>query len=200
MCSRVGIPAVQGQEDVNTLPRIRLRSAAGIFCGAVTVSALVGVAWGVLAPPEQLLVVAPDRGVALTGESVHRFDAIGMFACAGLVVGILTAVAAWALRRSRGPVTFGAVLAGSAAGACVMALAGLGLAALRFPHPDTTATGTVVAVAPGIGTLLVLVFQPLVASVVTLVLAALNPYDDLGVSDHPIELDEPEVRDPAITS
>lgn len=156
----------------------------------------MGVLWGILAPPERLLVVAPDRGVALTGESLHRFDAIGMFVCAGLVVGILTAVAAWTLRRSRGPVTFGAVLAGSAVGAGVMALAGLGVAALRFPHPAATATGTIVAVAPGIGTLLALIFQPLAASVVTLVLAALNPYDDLGVSDHPTELAEPEKGDP----
>lgn len=162
----------------------------------MAVSVLAGVVWGMLAPPEKLLVVAPDRGVSLTGESLHRFDAIGMFVCAGLVVGILTAVAAWTLRRSRGPVALGAVLAGSAVGAGVMALAGLGVAALRYPHPGANTTGTIVAVAPGVGTLLVLIFQPLVAVVVTLVLAALNPYDDLGVGDRPIELDEPETGDP----
>ncbi|MDT2010044.1 DUF2567 domain-containing protein [Rhodococcus opacus] len=185
---------------MTTLPRIRLRSAAGIFCGTVVASALVGVLWGVLAPAEHLLVVAPGRGVSLTGESVHRFDAIGMFACAGLVVGILTAVAAWTARKGRGPVALGAVLGGSVVGACVMALGGIGVAALRFPDPDISTAGTVVAVAPGIGTLLVLIFQPLVACVVTLVLAALNPYDDLGVSDHPAVLEEPEERDATLTS
>lgn len=163
-------------------------------------SALVGVLWGVLAPAERLLVVAPDRAVTLTGESVHRFDAIGMFACAGLVVGVLTAVAAWTARRSRGPVALGAVLGGSVVGACAMALGGIGVAALRFPHPDTSAPGVVVSVAPGIGTPLVLIFQPLIACVLTLVLAALNPYDDLGVGDHPVDLDEPDERDATLTS
>ena len=163
-------------------------------------SALAGVLWGLLAPPEHLLVLAPDRGVSLTGESVHRFDAIGMFACAGLVVGILTAVAAWTARRSRGPVALGAVLGGSVVGACVMALGGIGVAALRFPDADTSTAGAVVAIAPGIGTPLVLIFQPLVACVVTLVLAALNPYDDLGVGDASVELDEPQERDTTVTS
>ncbi|MCQ4119101.1 DUF2567 domain-containing protein [Rhodococcus tibetensis] len=193
---------------MTTLPRIRLRSAAGIVCGTLVASALVGAMWGVLAPAEHLLVVAPDRGVSLTGESVHRFDAIGMFACAGLVVGIVAAVAAWAARRSRGPVALAAVVAGNAVGAGVMALGGLGVAALRFPDADVSTPGTIVAVGPGIGTLLVLLFQPLAACVVTLVLAALNPYDDLGVSDPPVELDEdppveldePEERDATLTS
>jgi hypothetical protein len=185
---------------VTNFPRIRLRSAAGIVCGTVVASALVGAIWGVLAPAEHLLVVAPDRGVTLTGESVHRFDAIGMFACAGLVVGILAAVAAWTARRSRGPVAVTAVLAGNIVGAGVMALAGLGVAALRFPGDDVSTPGTIVATAPGIGTLLVLVFQPLAACVVTLVLAALNPFDDLGISDSPVELDEWDERDATLTS
>jgi len=70
-------------------------------------------------------------------------------------------------------------------GAGLMALVGSGVTKLRFPAADNPAVGEIVARAPNIGTLLVLLFQPLAACVVTLVLAVLNPYDDLGVGDHP---------------
>lgn len=163
----------------------------------VVASALVGVVWGLLAPAEHLLVVSAGRGVSLTGESVHRFDAAAMFACAGLVTGILAAAAAWTERRSRGPAALGALVAGAVVGAGAMALVGMGVAALRFPDPDTSESGLVVAMAPGIGTVLVLIFQPLAACVVTLVLAALNPYDDLGVTDHAEHIDNIDHADDA---
>lgn len=148
------------------------------------VSVLVGIAWGFLAPPEHLLVVSEGRGVALTGESLHQFDASAVFIWLALIVGVLSAVAAWLARLSRGPYALGGLIIGSVVGAGLMALIGSGVAKLRFPVLDDSAVGDIVARAPNIGTLLVLLFQPLAACVVTLVLAVLNPYDDLGVGDH----------------
>lgn len=165
------------------MQRSSLRTAAGILGGTLTASAVGGIAWGILAPTEHLLVVSADRGVALTSESRHQFDAVGLLACASLIVGILVGSAAWSDRRSRGPLMVGALLIATVTGSGVMAIAGLGVASLRFPAADTSTVGEIVAIAPGIGTPLVLVFQPLAACMVMLALAALNPYDDLGVAD-----------------
>lgn len=169
----------------------QLGAALAAACAVVVASAAVGLAWGFLAPAQHDLILSSGRAVPLTGESLHRFDAMAMLACAGLVVGVVSAVAVWAFRRSRGPLTFAGVLIGSAAGAAVMAGVGIWVAGLHYPPPTSVQSGDVFAVAPGIGSFLVLVFQPLAACVVTGVLAAFNPYDDLGVTDH--EDDEPEV-------
>ncbi len=169
---------------VTSSRRTRLRTATVIAAATAGCSVLLGVVWAFLAPAEHLLVVSEDRGVALTGESLHQFDASAVFIWIALIAGILSAVAAWLARRSRGPYTLGGLIAGSAVGTVLMALAGSGVAKLRFPMVDDPAVGDIVARAPGIGTVLVLLFQPLTACVVTLVLAVLNPYDDLGVGDH----------------
>ncbi|ERB52358.1 hypothetical protein N806_14390 [Rhodococcus sp. P27] len=73
---------------------------------------------------------------------------------------------------------------------------GFGRDKSAFPHRRQSGGREIIARAPNIGTLLVLLFQPLAACVVTLVLAVLNPYDDLGVGDHP-ESGDPESGDPA---
>lgn len=148
-------------------------------------SALIGIVWGLLAPAEHDLVLSSGRLLPLTGESLHRFDAAALLACAGLVVGIVSAAAVWIVRAARGPLAVAGVLIGSVVGSAMMAVAGTGVAGLRFPEPVNVRVGDVVAVAPGIGSWLVLIFQPLAACVTTLVLAALNPYDDLGVSKSP---------------
>lgn len=168
----------------------RLRTAFKIAAGTAAVSALVGAVWAFLAPPERLLVVSEGRGAPLTGESLHQFDAVAIFLWLALIVGILSAVLAWLARSSRGLYAFVGLFVGSVVGAGLMALAGAGVARLRFPAFDNPAVGEIVARAPAIGTLLVLLFQPLAACAVTLVLAVLNPYDDLGVGDQP-------ERDPA---
>lgn len=169
-------------EDVKALRGTKLGASIVAACSIVVVSGVIGVVWGLLAPAEHDLVLSPEQTVPLTGESLHRFDATAMFACAGLIVGIVSAAGVWAFRRSRGPLTFGGVVVGSAAGAALMAAVGMGVAALRFPEPSAAQPGEVIALAPGVGTVVVLVFQPLAACLVTLTLAALNPYDDLGVS------------------
>lgn len=151
------------------------------------VTALLGVPagaiWALLAPAVHLLVVAEDRGIVLTTESLHRFDALAIFVGVTLVVGVLSAVALWAMRRLRGPAAAAALSLGSVLGAGVAALVGMGLARLRFPAPEGAAVDSVVASAPGLSTPLVLIVQPFAAALVYLLLVALSPDDDLGVDE-----------------
>ncbi|WP_430335634.1 DUF2567 domain-containing protein [Rhodococcus sp. ACT016] len=152
-----------------------------------------GAVWAFLAPAERLLVVAEDRGVVLTAESLHRFDAVAIFVGIGLVLGVLSAVVVWGMRRSRGPGAVAALMAGSALGAGVAALVGMGVARLRFPAPDNPAVGTIISEAPGLSTPMVLVVQPFAAALVYLLLVSLSPHDDLGVGDEESEPGEAPV-------
>lgn len=150
---------------------------------SVVLSALCGILWGFLAPAQQLLVVAQDRGAALTGESLHRFDALALFAFASFGLGVIVPIACWLWKSERGPRLFVAVLVGALAGSLAAFLVGNGIAALRFPKADDPAIGSIVSVAPAIDTPLVLIVQALTASLVVLLLAAMNPNDNLQYPD-----------------
>ncbi|MFE3444878.1 DUF2567 domain-containing protein [Nocardia sp. NPDC059180] len=155
--------------------------AAGVIAAAVIVANLIGaVVWGLLAPTEQLLVVQPGRGAALTGESAHQFDAVAMFVCAGAVIGVLSAVGAWRWRRMRGPIPYAGLLFGSIAGGWLMALLGEYIADWNNPRPADPPVGQIVALPTEVGTWLAMVPQPLIASLVVLFLAALSTSEDLG--------------------
>ncbi|MCP2280655.1 DUF2567 domain-containing protein [Nocardia amikacinitolerans] len=161
---------------------VRTEAGAALLVSAAVVvcSVLVGVLWGFLAPTEQLLVTEPGRGAPLTGESTHQFDAVALFVCAGGVTGLLTAVAAWRLRTVRGPLLQLGLVSGSLLGAYSMALVGETVAELLHPRPDDPPVGQIIELPTQVGTALALVVQPLVASLVLLFLAALNPSEDLG--------------------
>ncbi|TLF81109.1 DUF2567 domain-containing protein [Nocardia cyriacigeorgica] len=155
--------------------------AAGVIAAAVIVANLLGaLVWALLAPAEQLLVVQPGRGAALTGESAHRFDAVAIFVCVGAVIGVCSAVGAWRWRRMRGPIAFAGLLFGSLAGGWLMALLGQYLADANHPRPTDPPVGQIVTLPPEVGTWLALVPQPLIASLVVLFLAALSSSEDLG--------------------
>lgn len=140
-----------------------------------------GAVWAFLAPAVRMLVVTEDRGVVLTTESLHRFDAVAIFVGIGLVLGVLSAVVVWGMRRSRGPGAVAALVLGSTLGAGVAALVGMGIARLRFPAVDSPTVGSIIAAAPGLSTPMVLIVQPLAAALVYLLLVSLSPHDDLGV-------------------
>ncbi|RVW00412.1 DUF2567 domain-containing protein [Rhodococcus spongiicola] len=161
-------------------PRLLL-SPARLVSSLVLLGAVSGIVWAFLAPAERLLVVAEDQGVVLTTESLHRFDAVAIFVGIGLVLGVLSAVAVWGIRKSRGPVAVAALVVGSGLGSGVAALAGMGVARLRFPREDNPSVGSIVAMAPGLSTPMVMVVQPLAAALVYLLLVSLSPHDDLGV-------------------
>lgn len=176
---------------VTTMQRRRM---AGLpIAVSVLVGALSGLVWSVLAPPEQVVVVAPGVGAALTGESLHRFDALALFACGAFVAGIVLPVAFWAWTRARGPMLYLGLLVGAALGSAAMLTIGIWIAGLIHPRPEDSAVGSVVSVAPGIGSLLVLVVQPLITSLVVVLLAAMNPHDNLRYTpDEDVPCDELE--------
>lgn len=166
--------------------RRELRAAALIAVGVVLLSVLGGVVWAFVAPAEQYLVVkaragaVPAKGSALTGESVHQFDALAIFVCIGAVLGVLTAIGVWRWRRTRGPLLYIGLLIGSGAGAYVMAKVGEQIMRWQHPMPYDPAVGHIVRLPVDVGSWLALIVQPLLASLIVLFLAALSPAEDLG--------------------
>ncbi|MGY4102194.1 DUF2567 domain-containing protein [Nocardia sp. R16R-3T] len=166
--------------------RREVRAAGLIAVAVVLLSALGGVVWAFIAPTEQYLVVkaradgVPAKGAALTGESVHRFDALAIFVCIGAVLGVLTAIGVWRWRRARGPLPQLGLLIGSGAGAYVMAKVGEQIMRWQHPMPYDPAVGQIVRLPVEVGSWLVLIVQPLLASLIVLFLAALSPTEDLG--------------------
>nr|WP_296773288.1 DUF2567 domain-containing protein [Rhodococcus sp. (in: high G+C Gram-positive bacteria)] len=142
----------------------------GVICGLV---------WALLAPAEHFVVVEPGVGSALTGESLHRFDSLALLVCGALVGGIVVPVAVWAWVRFRGPVLYLGLLVGAALGSAAMLGVGILVAGFIHSRPDDPPPGSVVALAPGMETPLILLVQPLVASLVVLLLVAMNPHDNL---------------------
>jgi hypothetical protein len=185
--------------------RSDLRVAAWLTGAVVLVGVVAGVAWGLLAPTEKVLVVDANHGAALTGESAHRFDAMAVFVALAAAAGLLSAVGAWRLaRRSRGPLLEGAVLLGSVVGAGAMVFVGEHVARLLHPRPDHPVLRTIVDVAPTVdgaaGRLAtvpilhagpILVVQPLIASLAVLILAALSTSEDLHTGRRPVAPGEP---------
>lgn len=171
---------------MTTPRRTGTRATLQIAAASILVGCLAGIVWAFLAPAVRMLVVDEDRGVVLTGESLHRFDAVAIVVGIGLVLGVLSAVVVWGMRRFRGPGAVAALLLGSALCAGATAVVGVSVARVRVPDVDSPAVGTIVAVAPGLSTPMVLVAQPLAAALVYLLLVALSPHDDLGVGDGPV--------------
>ncbi|WP_067668823.1 DUF2567 domain-containing protein [Nocardia miyunensis] len=188
----------QGVAEPSVSRRREVRAALTVVLVVLLVSALGGVAWAALAPTERVVVVQPDRGAALTGESGHRFDAIALFVCVAIVVGVLTAAAVWRLRRVRGPIMQCALLFASLVGAELMSWLGELAARWMHPHSSNPPLHTVVAMPPTVdgwrtlidhwihsdlsaGAWTVVMVQPLFAALVILLLAALSTSEDLGV-------------------
>ncbi|MBC7302141.1 MAG: DUF2567 domain-containing protein [Nocardia sp.] len=164
-------------------PEVLRREIIGVGIVAAVVlvaSAVAGVVWGVLAPTERLRVTQPGRAAVLTGESMHLFDAVGMFLCIGAAVAVISAVGAWRVRIARGPALVLGVLLASGLGAALMMWIGEWVAGVRHPRPDDPVVGQIVALPAEIGTDLALLVQPLLAALVLLFLAALHPAADLN--------------------
>lgn len=166
--------------------RRELWAAALIAVGVVLINVLGGVVWAFLAPTEQFLVTkaragsVPAKGAALTGESVHQFDALAIFVCIGAVLGVLAAVGVWRWRAVRGPLLQLGLLVGSVAGAYLMAKVGEQVMRWQHPNPYDPPLGQIVQLPVHVGSWLALIVQPLLASLVVLFLAALSVKEDLG--------------------
>ncbi|WP_239004114.1 DUF2567 domain-containing protein [Nocardia panacis] len=175
-----------------------IRAGLFVFGAVVLASALGGALWAWLAPPEQLLVVEAGRGAALTGESAHRFDGVGIYMLIGAVIGALAAAGTWRWRSMRGPVLQVGLLLGCLLGAVVMAKFGEQVAELLYPRPRNPAVGQIVTLPPEVvlspdvagrppaalpldlGAWMACLIQPLLASAVVFFLAVLSPTEDLG--------------------
>ncbi|NKY86220.1 DUF2567 domain-containing protein [Nocardia veterana] len=168
-----------GAAPVSTLRR-ELRAALWILAAVLVVGLIGGGVWALLAPTEKVLVVEPGSGLAMTGESAHRFDAVAIFACAGVVAGVLSAAAVWRWRSVRGPIMLGGLLLGSLAGAWVMSWSGEHVARWIHPRAHNPPVHTVVDLAPTVEGWTVLLVQPLAAGLVVLLLSALSTSEDLG--------------------
>ncbi|MFI1461717.1 DUF2567 domain-containing protein [Nocardia carnea] len=160
--------------------RKEMRAAAVLLAAVVVLSVFAGVVWGLLVPTESVLVVEPGRGATLVGESLHRFDALAIFAGLGAVTGVLSAAAAWRWRRMRGPIQLVGLLLGSVAGAWVMAWIGEAVNAWDNPRPDDPPVGQIVSLPVGLESPLALLVQPLTVALVILILAGLSTTEDLG--------------------
>ncbi|WP_068038858.1 DUF2567 domain-containing protein [Nocardia speluncae] len=160
--------------------RKELRAAAVLLAAVVVLSVFAGAVWGLLAPTELVLVVEPGRGATLVGESLHRFDALAIFAGLGAVTGVLSAAAAWRWRRMRGPIQLIGLLLGSVAGAWVMAWVGETINDWDNPRPGDPPVGQIVSLPVGLESPLALLVQPLTAALVILLLAGLSTTEDLG--------------------
>ncbi|WP_051024516.1 DUF2567 domain-containing protein [Nocardia aobensis] len=169
----------RGAAAASPAPR-ELRAALWIVAAVLVVSIIGGGVWAMLAPTEKVFVVEPGSGMALTGESAHRFDAVAIFACVGLVTGLLSAAAVWRRRAIRGPIMLVSLLIGSLAGAWVMSWFGEQVARWIHPRSHNPPVHTVVELAPTVEGWTALLLQPLVAGLVVLLLSALSTSEDLG--------------------
>ncbi|WP_282785655.1 MULTISPECIES: DUF2567 domain-containing protein [unclassified Nocardia] len=156
------------------------RAAALVVAGVTAVSAMAAMVWAFLAPAERLVVVEPDRGAVLTGESAHQFDALAVFVLVGMVTGVLTATGTWRWRRVRGPILLAGLVIGSLLGAFVMRLVGEAAAEVLYPRPENPPVGSIVELAPTVPAWQALIAQPLVATLLVLIWSALSVADDLG--------------------
>ncbi len=190
------VPATTTRRTGASSPEVR--SAARAVVAMVLVSAVAGIGWGFVAPAQHFVVVSGGGATSLTGESGHVFDAVALLMCLGVILGVLSAVAVWTRRAVRGVAQLVGLVVGSAVGAAAAALAGLGVMEVRFPVPDDLELGQIVAVAPGLGTPMALIVQPLVASLVYLLLVALSPDPTLGraSAECAVVVAEPETMRP----
>ncbi|MFD3747004.1 DUF2567 domain-containing protein [Nocardia sp. NPDC058633] len=168
-----------GRGERHEVLRREIVGVGVVMVAVLVTSAAAGVVWGLLAPTERLRVTQPGRAAVLTGESLHLFDAVGMFLCFGAVVAVVSAIGAWRIRIARGPTLVLGMALASGLGAALMMWIGEWVAGLRHPRPDDPAVGQIVALPAEVGTGLALLVQPFLVALVLLFLAALHPAVDL---------------------
>lgn len=167
-------------------PRPRVVVKADLL-PAVSVLSLIGIVgiplgwiWSRLAPPEHVRVFDGGQLIPLQLESWHRFDGLGVYAMLGLGAGLVTGAAVWLLRERRGPVVLIAAVLGGLLAAWLGTQIGVAFANGRYAVTATPAAGDVIALAPRIESMWVLVAQPLGTALVYGLLAGWNGRDDLG--------------------
>ncbi|GAB3571667.1 DUF2567 domain-containing protein [Amycolatopsis endophytica] len=167
-------------------PRPRVIVKADLL-PAVSVLSLIGVVgiplgwlWSRLAPAEHVRVFDAGQLIPLQLESWHRFDGLAVYALLGFAAGLVTGVGVWMLRERRGPVVLVAAVLGGLLAAWLGTQIGVAFANSHYAVTTTPAVGDVIARAPRIESMWVLVTQPLATALVYGLLAGWNGRDDLG--------------------
>lgn len=157
-------------------PREELRAGAVIIGVLAVVGALVGVLWQWWSPPGGLgYVVAP--GQIQADETENFIAADGRFALLCVVIGIVTALVVWRMRRTRGPVAAAALVVGGLLGALLTATVG----ALLGGGSDKGPTNTLLPELPlRVHMHGLLLLEAAVAALVYSVSASFAVRDDLG--------------------
>ncbi len=144
------VPAVPQRVVVRRDPRALIRPAVIVLGVLLALGAVGGVVWGLVVPGVTGVVVAPGRAGALGADTGHRFDAIALFACISIVVGVLAGVVAWSARALRGPLGAVLVAVGTIAGGALGAWLGGVVAHVRHPGPGGAGVGEYFTSAPGL--------------------------------------------------
>ncbi len=143
-------PAITDRVVVRRDPRALVRPTVVVLGVLLAVGAVGGIVWGLVVPGVTGVVVAPGRAGALGADTGHRFDAVALFACISMVVGVLAGVVVWSVRALRGPLGAVLVTVGTIAGGALGAWLGGLVAHVRHPGPGGTAVGRYFASAPGL--------------------------------------------------
>ena len=156
-----------------------------IVLGALLVlGVLQGLLWAAVAPGVPYKVLADGRFGPLPTTSTYHFVAAAIFALSGMVIGIVSAAAAWQVRSARGWQMLVTLVGGSLAGAAVGWLVGELLAGGVDPATvGATAADSIVIAPATTGTALVVLAQPALAAAVYTFLAAWNGHPTLDRPD-----------------
>jgi len=151
-----------------------------IVCGAAGV--LQGLIWAFLAPGVPYKVLADGRSAPLPTTSSYHFVSLALFCWLGIIAGVLIALGAWRFRAARGWPVLLVVAGGSAAGALIA----WGIGLLVAPGTAPTSVGassaeSIVTAPPTTGTILAVLAQPAIATLVYTFLVAWNGRPDLEV-------------------
>ncbi len=170
--------------------RDELRTAAILVIALAVVGVLAGLIWSALAPRLGFTVVRGTGGpvgIQTDPESEALIAADGWFAIIGAVIGVVSGLAVWSRRRSRGPVIVIALAVASLVGAVVAWRFGLWLGR----HPTS---GQVHAALRHVGSALharltlrakgALFFQPFFAVLTVVVASGFSRHDDLRRPEH----------------
>ena len=154
-------------------------AALGWTVALVVAGVALGAVWYRLAPGQLSVVLRDGTAAALPTESNHRFDAVALFALMGLGTGLVSGTALWQWRSQRGPVMLAAGAAVSLLSAWLAYRCGL---ALTGSPGALGPAGTLVTLPPILGSAVVVVAQPLGATLAYVAAVSFNSHDDLGRS------------------
>jgi len=162
--------------------RPELATAAALVLGLAVVGAVLAVIWVQWAPRLAFRVDQPGRALPVVPEAEEFVAADGRYVLLTLAAGILGAVAAWLVTRSRGPLVLLTLAAAALLGAVLTWRLGL-LLGTGYQQADLQEVGRIVQQPLTLRATAALVVEPIAAVVVYLLAAGFASRNDLGRDD-----------------